>query len=159
MRYVDPHSALDTMRKTDDSLDKHVKPKCTNTPILCPLCPVSPRGFHKTIWKYTALEHLIVNHSDLGGEKQAVPGGMILDMFISRAEEDFMGITLAATNQMREDTGIPGSDDIDLEEYEGGRGKAKTVKKRLRAETVTLIDTSRHQRRRATTIIQSPTRV
>ena len=77
-------------------------PKCTNTPIYCTLCPVSNHGHPHTIWKYTAHVHLISQHAPVDKDSSptlAVPAQMAVNMFISQAEGEHMGLEASKTDE------------------------------------------------------------
>lgn len=58
----------------------------------------------------------------------AIPGPMIVDMYISRWEETTMGITEEATMDYRLDNNLPGSDDPVIAESTQKRGRTGTMK-------------------------------
>jgi hypothetical protein len=58
---------------------------CTNVPIHCPLCPTSVSGNPQTIWKYNALYHLIIEHSN-DGIVPEIPGELLVKIFIYKQE-------------------------------------------------------------------------
>ena len=111
---------------------------CTNIPIHCPFCPRTLSGEPRTIWKYNAISHLICDHPEPVTDTTntyklpLIPGKLLVDMFISRQEEMWMGISERATFEYRDDFELPGSDDI--EEI-----RAEYVK-RERAETVSVVE-------------------
>lgn len=86
---------------------------CTNVPINCPLCPISVSGDHQTIWKYNALYHLASEHSNENNSPPSIPGELLVQIFISKAEEKGLGITNIATDTWREQYNIPNSDGIE----------------------------------------------
>ena len=91
-------------------------PKCTNTPIYCTLCPVSNHGHPHTIWKYTAHLHLISQHAPVDKDSSptlAVPAQMAVNMFISQAEGEHMGLEASKTDEYRDDFALPDSEAID----------------------------------------------
>lgn len=105
---------------------------CTNIPIHCLLCPKSITGQAKTVWKYNAVFHLISEHASVNGKLPSIPPEMLLDMFIRKAEETYLGISEEQTIQSRNDLEIPNSDG--LLEIEGVQ---EEVKRRDRSHTVT----------------------
>ena len=105
---------------------------CTNIPIHCYLCPTSITGQARTIWKYNAVFHLISEHAGFSGNVPSIPVGMLLDMFIRKAEEKYLGISEDQTIRARSEQQIPGSDGL-LELA----GVQEELQKRSRAHTVT----------------------
>ena len=91
--------------------------KCTNTPMFCSICPEPSNGHVPTIWKYSAHLHIVSQHSipfdDDEDAKIAIPAQMAIDMFISKAEETYMGVIAEVTNTYRQDFSIPDSDAIE----------------------------------------------
>jgi hypothetical protein len=80
---------------------------CTNVPIHCSLCPLSVSREPQTIWKYNAINHLLISHSDedptqAGKYKlPVIPGDLMMDMFVTRQEEQWMKINPIATATFR----------------------------------------------------------
>ena len=111
---------------------------CTNVPIHCPFCPQTLSGEPRTIWKYNVISHLIYEHPEpVTGTTNTyklplIPGKLLVDMFVSRQEELWMGISESTTFEYRDDFELPGSDDI--EEIRAD------VVKRERAETVSVVE-------------------
>ncbi|KAH9923817.1 uncharacterized protein B0H18DRAFT_934574 [Fomitopsis serialis] len=108
---------------------------CTNVPIHCPLCPPTSNGQPRTIWKYNTFIHLLLEHSTPDAiELPSVPPQLLLDMHISRAEEEAMKVDEDATTDYREEFDIPDSDDIQLVREElqvgqkRGRGQSTVVR-------------------------------
>ncbi|KAF8055441.1 hypothetical protein FPV67DRAFT_1435919 [Lyophyllum atratum] len=138
MRYVDP-------------INTSNKPKCTNTPIQCAMCPTSTNGTVRTVWKYNAHLHMITEHAlmdddddqEEGPEVLAVPAVMIIDMFISQAEETFMGMTKKETLEHRAKYDLLNSD---------GFEEAQQTGKRDRSATITLHPLPRSKRPRSGTL-------
>ncbi|KAK7015571.1 hypothetical protein VNI00_019065 [Paramarasmius palmivorus] len=97
------------MRYDDAAKSTRATP-CTNVPIHCPLCPKSISGQPVTIWKYNAIDHILINHAEPNARIRDVDGALAADIFISLAEEKAMGIETEATKAYREDHGIPDSD-------------------------------------------------
>ena len=118
--------------KHKDIVEPSKEAPCTNIPIHCRLCSTSITGQAKTIWKYNAVFHLISEHAGFSGNIPSIPVGMLLDMFIRKAEEKYLGISDDLTIKAREEHQIPGSDGL-LELA----GVKEELQKRSRANTVT----------------------
>ncbi|KAJ6449180.1 hypothetical protein C8R45DRAFT_1131162 [Mycena sanguinolenta] len=86
---------------------------CTNVPIHCPLCPHSTSGNPRTIWKYNARYHIISEHTQNNQAHPGLPAQFVIDTFIRRQEEGWMGITVDETRYYRLQNQIPDSDIID----------------------------------------------
>ena len=84
---------------------------CTNVPIHCPLCPTAVSGDPATIWKYNALYHLISEHSS-GSTPPSIPGQLLVQMFITKEEEQALGILEHDTVDWRRQHNIPDSDGV-----------------------------------------------
>lgn len=114
---------------------------CTNVPIHCPLCPPATSGVPKTIWKYNTVYHLLTDHELDNGTLSPIPGRLLMDMFITRAEETEMGIQERETQQYREDHHIPDSDDMQqvLPDH---------IYKRERAATMSSVNSESHDGKR-----------
>jgi hypothetical protein len=100
---------------------------CTNTPIHCPLCPKSSSGEPRTIWRYNAIAHAAAEHP---GEN--LPPVFLVKIFISRREEEAMGVSKKETDDFRDFAGFPDSDGIEamMTEQDSemeGRGRSKTI--------------------------------
>ncbi|PIL27027.1 hypothetical protein GSI_10166 [Ganoderma sinense ZZ0214-1] len=106
---------------------------CTNIPIYCTLCPLSPSGQPATIWKYNAITHLYIAHSDKGSHLPPLPAQMVVDMHISKQEEAWMDVDEDFTDKWRKVNDIPGSDDVQETEEELKTAAAQT--KRGRAQS------------------------
>lgn len=121
---------------------------CSNIPIHCSLCPLSPDGEPQTIWKYNALMHILVDHEQFDPKDQNlcilpdVPISMQARIHTSRAEEATLGIQEEHTLEAREDFNLLNSDDFPPEAlpcrkstkiYDGNVGK------RSRADTQSTI--------------------
>ncbi|KAF8155394.1 hypothetical protein B0H34DRAFT_849557 [Crassisporium funariophilum] len=118
---------------------------CTNVPIHCQLCPpLGISGEPRTIWKYNAMYHLLSEHPADGifGSDSTllpkIPGAMMVDMFISLKEENFLKVAEAATLKNRQTYTLPGSDDIEA---------IKEDMKRERAPTVSVVEPTGKRRR------------
>jgi hypothetical protein len=118
--------------KHRDIVEPSRETPCTNIPIHCYLCPTSITGQARTIWKYNAVFHLISEHAGFSGNIPSIPVGMLLDMFIRKAEEKYLGISEEQTIKARYEHKIPGSDGL-LELA----GIQEELQKRSRANTVT----------------------
>ncbi|THH20229.1 hypothetical protein EW146_g1103 [Bondarzewia mesenterica] len=86
------------------------KQPCTNVPIYCSLCPPAASGQLHNIWKYNTLFHLITEHSTDDGMLPAIPGELLMNSFISKAEESAMGIEEDITKDWRMENAMPASD-------------------------------------------------
>ncbi|KAI1795787.1 hypothetical protein LXA43DRAFT_1090426 [Ganoderma leucocontextum] len=106
---------------------------CTNVPIHCLLCPLTSTGQPATIWKYNAMTHLFVSHSENGSCLPPLPAQMIVDMHISKQEEAWMAVDEECTDKWRDSHGVPGSDDVYEKEAEL---KAAAQAKRARAPSM-----------------------
>jgi len=73
---------------------------CKNVPIHCPLCPIAASGNPQSIWKHNALYHLINEHS-IGITPPSIPGGLLVQIFISKQEEMALGIQVKETVSWR----------------------------------------------------------
>ena len=103
------------------------------------MCPISTNGNVKTLWKYNAHLHMNAEHAPMNDEDEdeeepqatvlAVPAVMITDMFISRAEEDYMGTTEQETSNHRNKYNLLKSD---------GFEEAQQAQKQDRSATMTL---------------------
>jgi hypothetical protein len=91
---------------------------CTKVPIHCSLCPSSVSREPQTVWKYNEINHLLVSHSDedptqAGGfEAPIIPGGL-MDMFVTRQEEQWMKINPNATTTFHREYEILSSDGLE----------------------------------------------
>jgi hypothetical protein len=122
---------------------------CTNVPIHCPLCPPSVSREPQTIWKYNAINHLLISHSDedptqTGKYKvPAIPGDLMMDMFVTRQEEQWMNINPKATMIFCRENNIPSSDGLesyviqDEERQKRDRSNTLTVPAEKRRRTTT----------------------
>ncbi|KAK7471312.1 hypothetical protein VKT23_002721 [Stygiomarasmius scandens] len=108
---------------------------CSNVPIHCTLCPVTASGQPRTIWKYHAMYHIVTEHGTDNGFPH-IPGELMVNMFISRAEEKLLGIPDDSTSQWRDENEVPSSDFV----YELGAGTEESSK-RPRGESVSSIVT------------------
>ena len=112
---------------------------CTNIPIHCPLCPTSISGDPPTIWKYNPLYHLASEHST-GSTPSAIPGQLLVQIFISKEEERTLGIQEVATNTWREENNIPDSDSF--------QELLQNIQKRDRSDTVSTAFSDSHDPKR-----------
>jgi hypothetical protein len=111
----------------------------TNVPLCCPLCPLTTSGDAHTIWKYNAVFHLVQEH---GGEARVlsdIPSQLLIDIFIQKQEELWMGIDIDATMGWREEHRIPDSDAVDQIMLEEEEREPVTNLKRPRTETASTI--------------------
>ncbi|PPR04251.1 hypothetical protein CVT26_004196 [Gymnopilus dilepis] len=126
---------------------------CTNVPIHCPLCPLSISGEPRTIWKYSAIMHLLTEHpepvQDLPGTYKLplIPPEMLINMFISRMEEERLGIQEKVTRAYREENELPGSDDIAVMIADTESLHSASTAKRGRAETLSVVEPEGKRRR------------
>ena len=79
--------------KHKDIVEPSKETPCTNIPIHCYLCPTSITGQARTIWKHNAVFHLISENAGFSGNIPSILVGMLLDMFIRKAEENYLGIS------------------------------------------------------------------
>lgn len=106
----------------------------TNVPIHCPFCPPQPlSGEPQTIWKYNAITHLLIHHQDEDKCLPSIPPQFLVDMHISKAEEQAMGIAEDSTDEWRGLNDVPGSDGVEaaFAEVEA----EAVVQKRARAQS------------------------
>jgi hypothetical protein len=108
---------------------------CTNVPIHCPLCPPAVSGDPPTIWKYNALYHLISEHSS-GSTPPLIPGQLLVQMFITKEEEQAIGISEQNTVEWRRKNNIPDSEGFEA------------VKTRKRSDTVSTAHSDSHDHKR-----------
>ena len=92
------------------------KSPCTNILIQCSLCPPTSFGSPQTIWKYNAVNHFIIEHSN-SDHSPSIPGDFLVQMVIRKAEEPAMGIQEQDTVDYRERFAIPDIDGLEPEEY------------------------------------------
>ena len=81
--------------------------------LLGPLCSTAVSGDPPTIWKYNALYHLISEHSS-GSTPPSIPGQLLVQMFITKEEEEALGISEHNTVDWRRQNNIPDSDEFEL---------------------------------------------
>jgi hypothetical protein len=99
------------------------------------MCPISTNSSVKTVWKYNAHLHMIAEHAPMNDEDDneegptvlAVPAVMITDMFISRAEEDYMGITEQETSNDRSKYNLLKTDGFEEAQLAGKRDRSATI--------------------------------
>jgi hypothetical protein len=70
---------------------------CTNIPVHCSLCSPAISGNPQTIWKYNSVYHLISEHSN-GNIPPAIPGQLLVQIFISKGAEKALGIQERVTD-------------------------------------------------------------
>src|ERR1700676_4253648 len=109
---------------------------CTNVPIYCPLCSTAVSGDPPTIWKYNALYHLISEHSS-GSTPPSIPGQLLVQMFITKEEEQALGILEHDTVDWRRQHNIPDSDGVELRQT------------RKRSDTVSTTHSDSHDQKRS----------
>ena len=108
---------------------------CTNVPVHFPLCPTAVSGDPPTIWKYNALYHLISEHSS-GSTPPSIPGQLLVQMFITKEEENALGISEHITVDWRRKNNIPDSDGVELGQT------------RKRSDTVSTANSDSHDQKR-----------
>ena len=107
------------------------KSPCTNIPIQCSICPPTSSGSPQTIWKYNAVNHFIIKHSN-SDHSPSIPGDFLVQIVIRMAEEKAMGIQERDTVDYRERVAIPDSDGLEPEQR-------TAVYKRSRSDTTSTI--------------------
>ena len=118
---------------------------CTNVPIPCPLCLLTLSSKVCTIWKYNSISHLICKHPELVPgttdmyKLPPIPGKLMVNMFILRKEESWMGIAEEVTYEYQDNNKLPGSDAI--EEIREEMEKQETAKQE-RAATLSVVEPS-----------------
>ena len=112
----------------------------TNVPIECLLCKAAKGERSCTIWKYNAMNHLLMEHIEVKNNQSKssvlpIPPRMKMAMYISKVEEEEkkLGVELCRTLEARESLQLPGSDDIELAKIE----EKEAERKRERSDTVT----------------------
>lgn len=102
---------------------------CTNVPIHCPLCPPAVSGDPRTIWKYNTIFHLLSEHSSEDTGPPAIPPELMIEMFVTKKEEGFMGVDGKATDEWRGENSVPNSDAVEAMKVEVSqkRGRTNTV--------------------------------
>ncbi|KAF8156095.1 hypothetical protein B0H34DRAFT_659364, partial [Crassisporium funariophilum] len=71
---------------------------CTNVPLPCPICPKGRNDQSPAFWKYNLIAHMTEHH--LVDERlPPFPPELRKSAYISRAEENRMGVELVATIQ------------------------------------------------------------
>jgi hypothetical protein len=123
---------------------------CSNIPIHCSMCPLSPEGKQWTIWKYNAPMHILLDHEQYDPDDTDllmlpdIPMSMQVKMHISRAEETACGIKEKFAMRARADFKLLNSDDLPLDISEHGTDSESIetydknggfIGKRQRAET------------------------
>jgi hypothetical protein len=106
-----------------------------NVPIECLLCKAANQKRSCTIWKYNAMNHLLMEHIEVKNNRSSVlpiPPRMKIAMHISKTEEAKLGVELCRTLEAREKLLLPGSDDIEVAKIE----EQEAEKKRGRSDTV-----------------------
>jgi hypothetical protein len=74
---------------------------CTNLPMHCPVCKPGIANTRNTVWSYNFMMHLWHAHCTDGSIPGLDPKTWV-EAFVSKAEESFMGICDADTDQWRE---------------------------------------------------------
>ena len=105
-------------------------------PIYCPLCPTAVSGDPPTIWKYNALYHLISEHSS-GSTPPPIPGQLLVQIFITKEEENALGILEHDIVDWRRQNNIPDSDGVELGQT------------RKRSDTVSTANSDSHDQKRS----------
>jgi hypothetical protein len=102
----------------------------------------------QTIWKYNAITHLLISHSDedpaqVGKYKAPIiPGDLMMDMFVTRQEEQWMKIDPNATTKFRREYDIPSSDGLESYVIED-----EERQKRDRSNTLTVPEPAEKRRK------------
>ncbi|KAG6819279.1 hypothetical protein H0H93_013480 [Arthromyces matolae] len=107
---------------------------CTNVPVKCLLCPtLDTTGELPTIWKYNAWAHLATEHADPADEMNLpdVPDKFLIDIFVSKKEEEELGISEEQTTAYREQFEIQNSSDVEElgQSLKRGRGESDATVK------------------------------
>ena len=84
---------------------------CTNVPIHCPICPSSISQVPQTFWKYNALFLLASEHST-GTTPPTIPGQLLVDIFVSKEEEQALKIEEEVIDLYRKEYNIPDTDGL-----------------------------------------------
>ncbi|KAG6825839.1 hypothetical protein H0H92_002235 [Tricholoma furcatifolium] len=109
---------------------------CTNVPVRCWLCPtLETAGDLPAVWKYNAWAHLMMEHADPADEMSLpdVPDKFLIDIFVSKKEEEDLGISQEQTMAYREEFEIQNSSDVEevVENLKRSRGQSDaTIKPR-----------------------------
>ena len=97
--------------------------------------------------QHIALEHLV--HDDGGEHLPPIPPEMMVDMYISRAEEKLLDVEEELTADWREKYEIPGSDDIvEMRESLDTGAKSRKQKRRDRAQSAVAVEPLNKSRRK-----------
>lgn len=94
---------------------------CSNVPIHCHLCSLSPEGEPRTIWKYNAIMHVLLEHEVFHPNDPdqhilpKIPFEMQVEIHIPRSEELAFGIAVEHTREVRSKFGLLDSEDLPLE--------------------------------------------
>ncbi|KAL1727252.1 hypothetical protein EV714DRAFT_217661 [Schizophyllum commune] len=116
------------------------KEPCTNVPIHCPLCPTSTSDQHRTVWKYNAPYHIALEHGTQPDDRCAMPAELIIEIFISRAEEQLLGIEEEVTAEWREENRMPDTDGFEQAEIEVKSNSKAAQKRKGRAESLSIVE-------------------
>lgn len=119
---------------------------CTNVPMHCPICPLTPSGQPHTVWKYNARFHLLDCHREVM-ENPPVPNDIwrlfTFESHITREEEQYLGIEVELSRKWRRRTGAPDSDalqpSIDMDS-ENAQVQPQVPVQRPRTSTVTRLN-------------------
>ena len=126
---------------------------CTNVPIHCPLCPPTISREPQTIWKYNTINHLLISHSEEDPKQAgkykvpAILGDLMMDMFVTRQEEEWMKIDPNATSTFRREYDIPSSDGLESYVMQDDSELAEERQKRDRSNTLTVPEPAEKRRR------------
>lgn len=124
---------------------------CTNVPIHCPMCPPRPSGEPRTIWKYNAMQHILLEHSTSTEDGEislpAVHPQLIVDMHITQKEESWLHIDDDDTKEWREQHGLPASEDVAVVKAELESAGAAASQKRGRAQSAVVVEPQSKARR------------
>jgi hypothetical protein len=126
---------------------------CTYTPIVCPLCPLTPSGCLRAIWKYNFILHLLAEHTD-DTDIPSLPASFWKASFVQKHKEALIRIPTHKTQELRDHHGILGSDEVypDGPETTKPAGKGKGKKKagaRPHSETMMTALLGSHKHKKA----------
>jgi hypothetical protein len=120
----------DAIQKSSRVLQDCSMHKCANSLPHC--CLWDP----PTIWKYNALYHIISEHSS-GSTPPSIPGQLLVKIFITKEEEQALGILEHDTVDWRRQHNIPDSDGVELRQT------------RKRSDTVSTTHSDSHDQKRS----------
>ncbi|PPR03441.1 hypothetical protein CVT24_012686 [Panaeolus cyanescens] len=87
---------------------------CTNVPVPCSICLQKDQNRMQlpTFWKYNLVYHMLVNHLSPSKTLPPFPPDLVVSCHISQREEQKIGIPQTKTQEFRQLSGAPPSDDI-----------------------------------------------